>query len=48
MSWEQLLDIARESREDRKPVKPIDCPEDGEVLEEFKGKLHCKFCGRIY
>ena len=49
MSWEQLLDIAREAEAERRAAEsavPTACPDDGIPLESNKdGDLHCSFCG---
>ena len=49
MSWEQLLDIAREAaleRERASSEPPVACPNDGEPLEKGPGGvLHCRFDG---
>lgn len=49
MSWEQLLDIAREATdlaEAEQSQPPKACPNDGEPLETGpSGVLHCSFDG---
>lgn len=49
MSWEQLLDIAREARqlaEAEQSQPPEACPNDGEPLQRGpNGVLHCRFDG---
>lgn len=44
MSWEQLVDIAREAAAERAAEAargPVACPNDGEPLEERNGVRHC-------
>lgn len=52
MSWEQLLDIAREAaadRDDERDRPPTACPNDGEPLQEGpQGQLFCPFDGWRY
>lgn len=49
MSWEQLLDIARENEEFRRAAEaapPTECPNDGIPLTRNRdGVLHCSFDG---
>lgn len=44
MAWEQLGDIAREAREERRAREgqpPIACPHDGEPLKVHRGIHYC-------
>lgn len=49
MSWEQLLDIAREAaalRRADEAARPTACPTDGIPLKTNGANvLHCSFCG---
>lgn len=51
MSWEELAAIweqnARDAdRSERQP--PVACPNDGTVLDNVHGKLHCPFDGWVW
>jgi hypothetical protein len=52
VSWEQLLDIAREAeqcRRDEQTRQPTACPRDGTPLDSNpRGQRHCPFCGWIW
>ena len=44
MSWQTLIDIQRENREERERVArtaPVSCPIDGTPLEERDGVRNC-------
>ncbi len=49
MSWQQLIDIAREAAQEVREEEsrpPVACPNDGEPLTAGPdGTLHCKFDG---
>lgn len=49
MSWEQLVDFAREADDERRAreaQRPEACPRDGEPLEQGPGGvLYCPFDG---
>lgn len=45
MSWNQLLSILRQDREERaadEAEPPIACPVHGEPLDSVRGVLHCR------
>lgn len=50
-SWRELSAIrqqaAEEAKDDRQR-RPIDCPNDGEPLEDVNGVLHCRYDGWIW
>lgn len=49
MGWEQLLDIAKEARDEARAAasrQPVACPNDGTPLAEASdGGLYCPFDG---
>lgn len=49
VSWDQLLSIYRQAQDDaeqRRTSDPIDCPNDGTVLQQGPGgELRCPFDG---
>jgi len=52
ISWEQLLDIAREAADladDERRRAPEACPNDGEPLRRGpSGELYCRFDGYVW
>ena len=50
MSWEQLLSILDEAREERERIDPpTACPNDGEPLQrDPDGNLRCGFDGWVW
>jgi hypothetical protein len=48
MSWDELLSIYKQNREERErpEARPVACPVDGTPLETGpRNELHCRFCG---
>lgn len=52
MSWDQLLSIIRQAREEVATAQtepPTACPNDGEPLTRGpNGELHCRFDGWVW
>lgn len=52
MSWQQLLDIAREAVDEKRQQEvapPVACPHDGEPLRTGPdGRLACPFDGFVW
>lgn len=49
--WESYGAIMRSNADllaQEKAQRPSTCPNDGEILEDVRGVLHCRFGGEIY
>lgn len=50
-NWESLRGVIAASRADAAQAadaRPVACRVDGEPLQDVRGVLHCRFCGRTY